>query len=202
MRPILAKLQVIAGVEKRIEEELIFDGDKSVLSEMKKRTENGGEEEASHRKMIMSSISAMIAESVTFPIDMTKTRLQLHSSSHSSTNAFRVVSEIVQEQGPLALYKGLSPAIIRHLFYTPTRIVGYENLRNLCLPDHGGDGPSLSFFTKALLGGFSGAIAQVLMFFLHLAFYISELYTANLRIVYSLRAMCLHRSRVSGLVFY
>ncbi|KAK0573538.1 hypothetical protein LWI29_009621 [Acer saccharum] len=132
---------------------------------MKKR-EGHGEEEQTHTKIILSSCSAMIAESTTFPIDMTKTRLQLHGqqldlqSRSRPTNAFRVVSEIVREQGPLGLYKGLSPAIIRHLFYTPIRIVGYENLRNLLLPDHA-HGGSISLFSKAIIGGFSGVIAQV-----------------------------------------
>ncbi|KAL5761731.1 hypothetical protein ACOSP7_017995 [Xanthoceras sorbifolium] len=127
---------------------------------MKKR--EGQRAEEFQTKIMLSSVSAMIAESTTFPIDMTKTRLQLHGQSDLQsrpTNAFRVVSEIVREQGPFGLYKGLSPAIIRHLFYTPIRIVGYESLRNLLVPDHGG---SLSLFSKALLGGFSGVIAQVM----------------------------------------
>ncbi|KAK3222994.1 hypothetical protein Dsin_010019 [Dipteronia sinensis] len=105
---------------------------------MKKR-EGYGEEEHTHTKIVLSSFSAMIAESTTFPIDMT---------------------EIVREQGPLGLYKGLSPAIIRHLFYTRIRIVGYENLRNLFLPDHA-HGGSISLFSKAIIGGFSGVIASL-----------------------------------------
>ncbi|XVF03302.1 hypothetical protein REPUB_Repub04eG0249500 [Reevesia pubescens] len=104
----------------------------------------------------------MVAETSTFPIDLTKTRLQLHGESQSlssstrrPTNAFRVASEIVREQGVLGLYKGLSPAILRHLFYTPIRIVGYENLRNFVSNDG-----SLSLSSKALVGGISGVIAQ------------------------------------------
>ncbi|XP_007046026.2 PREDICTED: mitochondrial uncoupling protein 3 [Theobroma cacao] len=113
-------------------------------------------------KILLTSLSAMVAETSTFPIDLTKTRIQLHgesqplSSSTPSTNAFRVASEIVREQGVLGLYKGLSPAIIRHLFYTPIRIVGYENLRNFVSSDG-----SLSLSSKALVGGISGVIAQV-----------------------------------------
>ena len=116
-----------------------------------------------HVKLMLTSLSAMAAETSTFPIDLTKTRLQLDSSSSSTTNAFRVASEIVREQGPLGLYKGLSPAIIRHLFYTPIRIVAYENLRNAVVSADGdGDGGgSLSLSAKALAGGFSGVIAQV-----------------------------------------
>lgn len=105
----------------------------------------------------------MIAETTTFPIDLTKTRLQLHGESDAlarPTNALRVASEIVRHQGPLSLYKGLSPAIIRHLFYTPIRIVGYENLRNLLVGDNI-NGGSFSLPTKALVGGISGVIAQV-----------------------------------------
>ncbi|XWS34127.1 hypothetical protein CRYUN_Cryun21dG0013400 [Craigia yunnanensis] len=112
-------------------------------------------------KILLTSLSAMVAETSTFPIDLTKTRLQLHgesqslSSSTRPTNAFRVASEIVREQGVLGLYKGLSPAILRHLFYTPIRIVGYENLRNSVSTDG-----SLSLSSKALVGGISGVIAQ------------------------------------------
>nr|POE59549.1 mitochondrial uncoupling protein 3 [Quercus suber] len=115
-----------------------------------------------HVKLMLTSLSAMAAETSTFPIDLTKTRLQLESRSRSRTNAFRVASEIVREQGPLGLYKGLSPAILRHLLYTPIRIVAYENLRNAVVSADGGGGGggSLSLSAKALAGGFSGVIAQ------------------------------------------
>ncbi|PON49996.1 Mitochondrial carrier protein [Parasponia andersonii] len=122
--------------------------------------QNGGER--SSTKIALTALSAMVAETTTFPIDLTKTRLQLHGESLSSTrstNAFRVASEIVRsEQGLLGLYKGLSPAILRHLFYTPIRIVGYEHFRTLFATQHDG---SLSFSSKALVGGLSGVIAQV-----------------------------------------
>ena len=114
-----------------------------------------------HTKVMLTSLSALAAETTTFPIDLTKTRLQLlvHGESRS-TNAFRVASEIVREQGPLGLYKGLSPAILRHLFYTPIRIVSYEHLRN-ALVSSSSDGASLSLPAKAIAGGISGVIAQV-----------------------------------------
>lgn len=104
----------------------------------------------------------MVAETTTFPIDLTKTRLQLHGEFNSvarPTNALRIVSEIVRGEGALGLYKGLLPAILRHLMYTPIRIVGYEQLRNsVC-----GDKSSLT--EKAAVGGVSGMIAQVHMLF-------------------------------------
>ncbi|KAK9935117.1 hypothetical protein M0R45_022231 [Rubus argutus] len=118
--------------------------------------------EGAPTKILLTSISAMVAETTTFPIDLMKTRLQLHGESLSlgstrPTNGFRVASEIVRQQGPLGLYKGLSPAILRHLFYTPIRIVGYEHLRNSLKSDGG----ALSLPAKALSGGLSGVIAQL-----------------------------------------
>ncbi|PSS28756.1 Mitochondrial uncoupling protein [Actinidia chinensis var. chinensis] len=118
-------------------------------------------EERAHTKVLLTSLSAMAAETTTFPIDMTKTRLQLHGESLSSarpTSAFGVATDILRREGPLGLYKGLTPAIIRHLFYTPIRIVGYEHLRNTFVPND----RSLSLSSKALIGGISGVIAQVI----------------------------------------
>ncbi|KAK3442993.1 hypothetical protein EUGRSUZ_B03206 [Eucalyptus grandis] len=120
--------------------------------------------ERTSAKILLTSLSAMVAESATFPIDLTKTRLQLHgqslpssSSSSAAATAVRVAADIVRRQGVLGLYQGLSPAIIRHLFYTPIRIVGYENLRNAA---DAGD-RSLPLLGKALAGGVSGVVAQV-----------------------------------------
>lgn len=129
---------------------------------MKPNQENG--RNRTETKIALTSLSAMLAETTTFPIDLMKTRLQLHGQSLATsrpTNAFRVASEIVSQQGPLGLYKGLSPAIFRHLFYTPIRIVGYEHLRTL-FGSH--DGESISLSEKALAGGISGVIAQVTNF--------------------------------------
>ncbi|XP_021910312.1 mitochondrial uncoupling protein 3 [Carica papaya] len=120
-------------------------------------------------RILLTSLSAMVAETATFPIDLTKTRLQLLGSGSSSsataarpTNALGVVSTIVRQEGVLGLYKGLSPAITRHLFYTPIRIVGYENLRNLVV-NADDDVASIPLSFKALLSGISGVIAQVVV---------------------------------------
>lgn len=126
---------------------------------MKSGHQHGGVDNT-RTKILVTSLSAMVAETTTFPIDLIKTRLQLHGESLSSsrpTSAFRIGLDIIGEQGHLGLYKGLSPAIIRHLFYTPFRIVGYEHLRSVVSADNG----SLSMISKAVVGGISGSMAQV-----------------------------------------
>ncbi|KAJ0865694.1 putative mitochondrial carrier protein [Helianthus annuus] len=108
-------------------------------------------------KIALASLSAMVAETTTFPIDITKTRLQLHAAAHP-VSAFQVATDILRKQGVTGLYKGLSPALLRHLFYTPIRTVGYEQLRHAFISH---DNYSLSLPSKALIGGISGVIAQV-----------------------------------------
>ncbi|KAL6547079.1 Mitochondrial uncoupling protein 3 [Orobanche minor] len=74
-------------------------------------------------------------------------------------SGYRMAFQIARNDGILGMYKGLSPAIFRHMFYTPTRIVGYEYLRSFIAqsPDH-----TLPFYSKAVTGGISGAIAQII----------------------------------------
>lgn len=124
-------------------------------------------EAPTQKRILLASLSAMVAESVTFPIDLTKTRMQLHGYAPGSASAAHrvgaigVVSEIMRQEGMMGFYKGLSPAIIRHLFYTPIRIIGYENLKGLVVRSEANNGESLPLVTKALLGGISGVMAQV-----------------------------------------
>lgn len=112
-------------------------------------------------RLALTSASALVAESVTFPIDITKTRLQLQGErgmTHSSLTrgALNTALGIFQEEGFSGLYRGLSPALLRHVFYTSTRIVTYEQLRKL------EDEHSTSVARRALLGGISGVIGQII----------------------------------------
>ncbi|KAH7845354.1 hypothetical protein Vadar_001033 [Vaccinium darrowii] len=130
-----------------------------------KGKEDADEERGARTKVFLTSLSAMVAETTTFPIDITKTRLQLHGgddsispSSRRPFSAIRVAADIVRSEGILGLYKGLTPAVIRHTIYTPIRIVGYEHLRTAFFPD----GRPVSLSSKALIGGISGVFAQVI----------------------------------------
>jgi solute carrier family 25 uncoupling protein 27 len=109
-------------------------------------------------KISLSSASAAAAEVSTFPIDALKIRLQLHRSpgggGGGGGGVLRVAGELVRDGG---LYRGLSPAILRHLFYTPLRIVGYERLRATLASG----GREVGLLEKAIAGGVSGVAAQV-----------------------------------------
>uniref|UniRef100_A0ACD5UBT4 Uncharacterized protein n=1 Tax=Avena sativa TaxID=4498 RepID=A0ACD5UBT4_AVESA len=103
-------------------------------------------------KVSLSSASAAAAEVSTFPIDALKIRLQLHRSPGGGGGVLRVAGELVRDGG---LYRGLSPAILRHVFYTPLRIVGYEHLRSSLASG----GREVGLLEKAIAGGVSGVAA-------------------------------------------
>lgn len=113
----------------------------------------------------LTAVSAMASEAVTFPIDITKTRLQLQGEMGGATQggakrgAISMAMAIGREEGISGLYRGLSPALLRHVFYTSIRIVAYENLRKSL--SNGEDPQNLSVTKKALIGGASGIIGQV-----------------------------------------
>ncbi|GIL58233.1 hypothetical protein Vafri_13298 [Volvox africanus] len=104
-------------------------------------------------KLGLTCSAAMVAEAVTYPIDMVKTRLQLQgelgrglrsvglvatapnmattaATSAKPYGAVGMAMELLRREGMRGLYAGLSPALIRHVFYTGTRITVYEWLRS------------------------------------------------------------------------
>jgi len=90
-------------------------------------------------KYLISITAAGAAETTTYPLDITKTRLQVqgeHASRSASTEtrAYRgmvgTAIGIAKEEGFLKLWEGLPPALARHVIYSGSRMVFYEHLRN------------------------------------------------------------------------
>ncbi|PKA65638.1 Mitochondrial uncoupling protein 3 [Apostasia shenzhenica] len=119
---------------------------------------SGRPEGRARTKIALTSLSAAVAETATFPIDIIKTRLQIQAGDAIrrlppvTASASRVAADIWKMKGFVGFYDGLAPAVLRHLFYTPIRIVSYENLRHLAEDSVAG---------KVLAAGVSGVLAQV-----------------------------------------
>ncbi|XP_025065376.1 mitochondrial uncoupling protein 4 isoform X2 [Alligator sinensis] len=116
-------------------------------------------------KFVLSACAAVVAELVTFPLDLTKTRLQIQgeAATHRHEAApyrgmLRTAAGIVQEEGLLKLWQGATPAVYRHIVYSGVRMVAYEHLRDSVL----GRAEDKSFpLWKAVVGGMTaGAIGQ------------------------------------------
>ena len=115
-------------------------------------------------KYATAAAAATVAETVTFPLDLTKTRLQIQGEAASDSQPrakrgmVRVAYGVVREEGLTKLWQGLSPALYRHWIYTGVRMGVYEHMRNYILKRNS-DGSVAAW--KAIAGGFSaGAIGQ------------------------------------------
>lgn len=109
----------------------------------------------------LSAVASGVAETVTFPLDITKTRLQLQGQSSSSgpkRGLFTMMRGIVVEEGFTALYQGLPAAVMRHVIYTGARMGVYEELRGAMGKNADGSFP----IWKAMICGMSaGAVSQL-----------------------------------------
>ncbi|VDO03405.1 unnamed protein product [Rodentolepis nana] len=78
-------------------------------------------------------ISAFVGETVTYPLDSVKTRLQVSGQTSGFKKRTRLIPMIiamVKNEGVFSFWQGLSPALYRHFLYTGARMPIYEIIRN------------------------------------------------------------------------
>ncbi|KPJ08204.1 Mitochondrial uncoupling protein 4 [Papilio machaon] len=83
-------------------------------------------------------LAAWAAELITYPFDLTKTRLQIQSEVATAKQGFKLenigmigtASNIVKNEGVLKLWSGLMPMLQRHAIYSGCRLIFYERFRN------------------------------------------------------------------------
>merc|ERR1719502_1424651 len=81
------------------------------------------------KKFCLTGTASMAAEGVTFPIDSTKTQLQLQGQADFTGTKFGfggMLANIAKTEGLAGLYAGVPPAVARHIPYTGFRAIGYE----------------------------------------------------------------------------
>lgn len=110
--------------------------------------------EDSGARFIASSIGALVAEVITLPADVAKTRLQVQRGSGACLRYHGFVDCLIvtsREEGMAACWRGLAPALLRQVCYSSLSMVLYEPIRDLI----GDDG----FSQKLMAGGTAGAIS-------------------------------------------
>jgi len=114
-------------------------------------------------KYAMSVGAASIAETVTYPLDLTKTRLQLQGEVAAGEKVVKyrgmiqTAFGIVKEEGLFCLWRGMLPALYRHAIYTGMRMSVYEEVRST-LQKENKDGFPL--WKKVLAGMAAGGMGQ------------------------------------------
>eukprot|EP00913_Durusdinium_trenchii_P031590 g29582.t1 len=95
---------------------------------------------------------------VTLPTDVVKVRLQVQS-----TGRYRGFADCLQQtarnEGVHALWKGLTPALVRQVCYTSMSLVIYEPIRGFYGELLGGKDKGPSYFQRLCAGGTAGALA-------------------------------------------
>ena len=115
------------------------------------------------KKFCLTGAASMLAEGATFPIDITKTRLQLQGQADFTGSRMgfgAMFANIAKTEGVAGLYAGVTPAVARHIPYTGFRAIGYEYIRAFFCGDKPKDQAPL--LAKMAAGMTAGGIGQVI----------------------------------------
>ncbi|KRZ31335.1 Mitochondrial uncoupling protein 4, partial [Trichinella pseudospiralis] len=120
-------------------------------------------------KYVLSCAAATLAETVTYPLDLLKTRLQIQGE-HGKLNSqfmttpkqgmFTIFSDIVRKEGFFHLWNGIAPAVTRHYIYTGVRVMFYETFREELF--HRNEDGTFDLWKAMCSSMASGAIGQFL----------------------------------------
>lgn len=110
-------------------------------------------------RLMAGSLAGVISVSVTYPLDIVRTRLSIQTCN---TKMWNTMKEIYQTEGGLkGLYRGIIPTTMGVAPYVGINFAVYEYIRKLFIPIGKKEPSSIS---KLLAGAISGAIAQTMTF--------------------------------------
>mmetsp|Transcript_48798 Transcript_48798/g.145799 ORF Transcript_48798/g.145799 Transcript_48798/m.145799 type:complete len:303 (+) Transcript_48798:78-986(+) len=113
------------------------------------------------RGMVYGGMASCIAEVVTMPVDVVKTRLQMDGAGKVQrySGSLDCAMKLARSEGPQALFRGLPPALLRQSTYGSLRYGLYMPIRNALGVD-----PSrpkeIPLHKKVLAGAAAGALAS------------------------------------------
>lgn len=70
-----------------------------------------------------------IAQALIYPIDLVKTRLQCHSEPGRAPHLVKFTRDILANEGPRALFRGLLPSLLGIIPYAGIDLATYETLK-------------------------------------------------------------------------
>ena len=119
---------------------------------------------------LMGGVASSIADLVTFPIDSTKTRLQMGGKQGipEYRNTGHAVKHTFSTEGLKGFYRGLSANVCRQMTYSTIRVWIYNDvkkasrmIRNKIFTKQMSDDDDVTIFEKFLAGGLGGSIGIV-----------------------------------------
>jgi len=119
------------------------------------------------RPFLYGGLASVVAETGTFPIDTTKTRLQVQGqviNASVQTLKYRgmvhAFFQIFKDEGGRALYSGLAPALLRQATYGTIKIGVYHTLKRALIKDPSEETLATNVFCGVVAGILSSTIAN------------------------------------------
>lgn len=119
------------------------------------------------RPFIYGGLASCVAEFGTFPIDLTKTRLQIQGQkldiNHATLKYHGMVDcflQVARQEGLKALYSGIWPAVLRQATYGTIKFGTYYSVKDIINKYYNHDSVSVNVCCAVLAGAISSAIAN------------------------------------------
>uniref|UniRef100_A0A673G0T1 Kidney mitochondrial carrier protein 1-like n=1 Tax=Sinocyclocheilus rhinocerous TaxID=307959 RepID=A0A673G0T1_9TELE len=116
------------------------------------------------KPFVYGGMASIVAEFGTFPIDLTKTRLQVQGQTHCMEvryrGMFHALFRIGREEGTRALYSGISPALLRQASYGTIKIGTYNTLKKLFVSHPEDETMVINVFCGVVSGVLSSSLAN------------------------------------------
>ncbi|CAM4671355.1 unnamed protein product [Leuciscus chuanchicus] len=116
------------------------------------------------KPFVYGGMASIVAEFGTFPIDLTKTRLQVQGQTHCMEvryrGMFHALFRIGSEEGVRALYSGISPALLRQASYGTIKIGTYNTLKKLFVSHPEDETMVINVFCGVVSGVLSSSLAN------------------------------------------
>jgi len=110
--------------------------------------------------LVYGGFASCVAETVTMPVDVVKTRLQMDGAGgtvKAYNGSLDCAKKLTAAEGPGALFKGLPPALVRQSTYGSLRYGLYGPIKNALGITPGQPVP---LWKKIVAGGLAGAVAS------------------------------------------
>ncbi|XP_062521323.1 kidney mitochondrial carrier protein 1-like isoform X2 [Corticium candelabrum] len=121
----------------------------------------------SWKPFVSGGIASIAAELGTFPIDLTKTRLQIQGqvsdAAHSQLKYRGMIHAIVtitKEEGVKALYSGIAPAVLRQATYGTIKLGCYHAFKRILAGNAEDETLLTNVISAVAAGGLAAAIAN------------------------------------------
>uniref|UniRef100_A0A8C3IY88 Solute carrier family 25 member 14 n=7 Tax=Neoaves TaxID=3078114 RepID=A0A8C3IY88_9CHAR len=119
------------------------------------------------KPFVYGGLASIVAEFGTFPVDLTKTRLQVQGQSADARfrevryrGMFHALFRICREEGGRALYSGIAPALLRQASYGTIKIGIYQSLKRLFVDRMEDETLLINVICGVVSGVISSAIAN------------------------------------------